>query len=148
MKTLRKLLLTAILVCGSMNVYANSSIDCLSEAAYHEARGEGISGMSAVMMVIINRTKFPDTFHKNMCGVIHQKGQFSYLRNKHRKIDKKTKESVDKLAKAIYNSYYLNNITPKGLERFKTALFFSKMKRSREFSFLGREKHHSFYKFK
>lgn len=50
---------------------------CIREALYHEARGEGDEGMRAVMSVIYNRTKakgFPETY----CKVIHQATQFSY----------------------------------------------------------------------
>lgn len=50
---------------------------CIREALYYEARGEGDEGMRAVMSVIYNRTKakgFPETY----CKVIHQAWQFSY----------------------------------------------------------------------
>lgn len=50
---------------------------CIREALYHEARGEGKEGMLAVMSVIHNRTKargFPESY----CKVIHQPLQFSY----------------------------------------------------------------------
>lgn len=50
---------------------------CIREALYYEARGEGEEGMRAVMSVIYNRTKakgFPETY----CKVIHQAVQFSY----------------------------------------------------------------------
>lgn len=50
---------------------------CIREALYHEARGEGTEGMLAVMSVIHNRKEakgFPGTY----CKVIHQPFQFSY----------------------------------------------------------------------
>ncbi len=50
---------------------------CLSEALYFEARGEGRKGQAAVAEVILNRVdsgKFPDS----VCGVVNQRGQFSY----------------------------------------------------------------------
>jgi len=146
MKTLKKLFLTAILVC-SMNVYSNdSSIDCLSEAAYHEARGDGVSGMTAVMMVIINRTKYPEKFSRSICGVVHQRGQFSYLGKKHRKFDVKEKKEVDILARAIYNTYLKNNIVPRNLSWAKDALFYNTVKFGKGFVFIRQEKNHLFYK--
>lgn len=50
---------------------ANSERDCLTQAIYHEARGESEAGQLAVANVIVNRArsgKFPDT----LCGVIYQ----------------------------------------------------------------------------
>ncbi|MDF1871220.1 cell wall hydrolase [Vannielia sp.] len=44
---------------------------CLTEALYHEARGETVKGQFAVAEVILNRAKsglYPNT----VCGVIHQ----------------------------------------------------------------------------
>ena len=54
---------------------------CISEAIFHEARGEPIEGQLAVLSVIQNRknsSKYPDTF----CGVIKQNRQFSYRNGK------------------------------------------------------------------
>ncbi|MGI9341973.1 MAG: cell wall hydrolase [Gammaproteobacteria bacterium] len=50
------------------------SHQCLAEAMYWEARGEGEEGMRAVSAVILNRVKderFPDT----VCGVIYEGGE-------------------------------------------------------------------------
>lgn len=50
---------------------------CIVDALYHEARGEGEFGMKAVANVIHNRYEhpaFPDTY----CGIINQRKQFSY----------------------------------------------------------------------
>jgi len=144
MKTLKKIVTLVILVC-SMNVYSNDSISCLSEAAYHEARGDGISGMQAVMMVIINRTKYPHIFSKSICGVVHQKGQFSYLQKKHRKYDSKLKKEVDKLAKSMYNAYLQNDSEPKNLSWARQALFYNTVKFGKGFVFIKQEKNHLFY---
>ncbi len=51
---------------------------CLALAIYHESRGESIAGQFAVGIVINNRVKskrFPD----NVCDVVRQKGQFSFV---------------------------------------------------------------------
>lgn len=51
--------------------------NCIKEALYFEASGEGILGLTAVLSVIDNRKNhksYPDSY----CGVIQQKYQFSY----------------------------------------------------------------------
>ena len=51
--------------------HANAERDCLTQAIYHEARGESAAGQLAVANVIVNRArsgKFPST----LCGVIYQ----------------------------------------------------------------------------
>ena len=50
---------------------------CLTEAIYREAGAEPMKGRMAVAQVIMNRTRsgiFPST----VCGVIHQRGQFTF----------------------------------------------------------------------
>ncbi|WDR06904.1 cell wall hydrolase [Devosia rhodophyticola] len=50
---------------------ANKERDCLTQAIYHEARGESLQGQWAVANVIVNRAlskRFPST----LCGVIYQ----------------------------------------------------------------------------
>ncbi len=66
-------------------IYINSlsndeDIQYLSEAIYHEARGEPISGMIAVGQVIKNRTASPN-YPNTIKEVVKQPLQFSY-RNK------------------------------------------------------------------
>jgi hypothetical protein len=59
--------------------FSNSEKLCLTEAIYHEARGEPDTGQWAVANVIINRAmshKFPTT----MCGVVYQNADQGYLR--------------------------------------------------------------------
>lgn len=54
---------------------------CLANAVYFEARGEPLEGQLAVAQAIINRTtsgRYADT----ICGVINQRGQFSFDRNR------------------------------------------------------------------
>lgn len=53
--------------------------ECLARAVYFEARGEPLEGQLAVAQVILNRVasgRFADT----VCGVIAQRGQFSFDR--------------------------------------------------------------------
>ena len=56
------------------------SLHCLTEALYFEARGEGRSGQRAVAEVILNRVD-SRTFPNSVCGVVHQRGQFTYNKN-------------------------------------------------------------------
>ena len=50
---------------------------CITNTLWYEARGESLYGVLAVASVIYSRksdSKYPNTY----CGVINQKGQFSY----------------------------------------------------------------------
>jgi spore germination cell wall hydrolase CwlJ-like protein len=55
---------------------------CLTEAIYFEARGEGLEGQIAVAEVILNRADSP-LYPRTVCGVVRQRGsggcQFSYV---------------------------------------------------------------------
>lgn len=50
---------------------ASRDLDCLTQAAYYEARGEGREGMRAVAQVVLNRVRHP-AFPKTVCGVVFQ----------------------------------------------------------------------------
>lgn len=50
---------------------ASRDLDCLAQAVYYEARGEGPSGMRAVAQVVLNRARHP-AFPKTVCGVVYQ----------------------------------------------------------------------------
>lgn len=56
---------------------ARSDLDCLTEAVYYEARGEGPSGQAAVAQVVLNRVRHP-SFPKSVCAVVFQGCQFSF----------------------------------------------------------------------
>lgn len=45
---------------------------CMTDMAYHEARGEGVKGIAAVIHVTLNR-KDSGKFPNNVCGVVYQK---------------------------------------------------------------------------
>jgi N-acetylmuramoyl-L-alanine amidase len=58
---------------------ADEPTRCLAAAIYFESKGEPIDGQLAVAEVIINRAKsgrFPD----DVCSVVKQRGQFSFVR--------------------------------------------------------------------
>lgn len=46
-------------------------LDCLTQAVYYEARGEGSAGQAAVAQVILNRVRHP-AFPKSVCAVVFQ----------------------------------------------------------------------------
>lgn len=53
---------------------------CLAGAVYFESKGEPLDGQLAVAQTIMNRAqsgRFPDT----ACGVVFQRGQFSFVRS-------------------------------------------------------------------
>ena len=58
-------------------------LECLSQAVYYEARGEGPRGQQAVAQVVLNRVRHP-AFPKSVCGVVFQRAsarggcQFSF----------------------------------------------------------------------
>ncbi len=60
-----------------------AELACLTEALYHEARGEGLRGMRAVAEVVLNRVEAP-RFPGSICAVVRQGArragacQFSY----------------------------------------------------------------------
>ncbi|MFN7358259.1 cell wall hydrolase [Brevundimonas sp.] len=50
---------------------ASRDLECLTQAVYYEARGEGRAGMQAVAQVVLNRARHP-AFPKTICGVVFQ----------------------------------------------------------------------------
>jgi len=51
--------------------------ECLARAVFFEARGEPLEGQLAVAQVILNRVA-SGRFAASVCGVINQRGQFSF----------------------------------------------------------------------
>jgi len=50
---------------------ASRDLECLTQAVYYEARGEGRDGQRAVAQVVINRARHP-AFPKTVCAVVFQ----------------------------------------------------------------------------
>jgi len=55
---------------------SSRELDCLTQAVYYEARGEGPSGQAAVAQVVLNRVRHP-AFPKSVCGVVFQRAGLS-----------------------------------------------------------------------
>lgn len=53
--------------------------DCLARAVYWESKGEPLAGQLSVAEVIINRSR-SGRFATTICGVVRQRGQFSFVR--------------------------------------------------------------------
>jgi spore germination cell wall hydrolase CwlJ-like protein len=53
--------------------------ECLAGAVYFEAKGESLQGQLTVAEVILNRTR-SGRFPASVCGVVKQRGQFSFVR--------------------------------------------------------------------
>ncbi|MBV9882672.1 MAG: cell wall hydrolase [Sphingomonadaceae bacterium] len=53
--------------------------DCLARAVYWESKGEPLAGQLAVADVIINRAQSGGRFPSTICGVVRQRGQFSFV---------------------------------------------------------------------
>lgn len=51
---------------------------CLAGAVYFESKGEPLAGQLAVAQVILNRTR-SGRFPTDVCGVVKQRGQFSFV---------------------------------------------------------------------
>ena len=58
---------------------ADAQLECLAGAVYFEAKGEPLHGQLSVAEVILNRTR-SGRFPASPCGVVKQRGQFSFIR--------------------------------------------------------------------
>jgi N-acetylmuramoyl-L-alanine amidase len=54
-------------------------LECLATGIYFEAKGEPLAGQLAVGKVIANRTESGGRFPGTYCGVLFQRGQFSFV---------------------------------------------------------------------
>ncbi|MEA3033711.1 MAG: hypothetical protein QOH86_1727 [Sphingomonadales bacterium] len=57
----------------------DAELECLAGAVYFEAKGEPLKGQLGVARVILNRTR-SGRFPATACGVVKQRGQFSFVR--------------------------------------------------------------------
>lgn len=58
---------------------ADDQHECLAGAVYFEAKGEPLHGQLSVAEVILNRAR-SGRFPASACGVVKQRGQFSFIR--------------------------------------------------------------------
>ena len=55
-------------------------LECLAAGVYFESKGEPLAGQLAVGQVIANRANSRGRFPSTYCGVLLQRGQFSFIR--------------------------------------------------------------------
>ena len=58
---------------------ADDEAQCLASTVYYESKGEPLAGQLAVAQTILNRTR-SGHFPESVCGVVKQRGQFTFLR--------------------------------------------------------------------
>lgn len=58
---------------------ASRELTCLAAGVYFESKGEPLAGQLAVAETILNRTR-SGRFPASVCGVLSQRGQFSFVR--------------------------------------------------------------------
>src|SRR5439155_21930499 len=54
-------------------------LECLATGIYFESKGEPLAGQLAVGKVIANRAESGGRFPSSYCGVLFQRGQFSFV---------------------------------------------------------------------
>lgn len=57
----------------------NQELQCLATGIYFESKSEPLAGQLAVGQVIANRTQSGGRFPPTYCGVLFQRGQFSFI---------------------------------------------------------------------
>lgn len=57
----------------------NHELECLATGIYFESKGEPLAGQLAVGKVIANRAESGGRFPSTYCGVLFQRGQFSFV---------------------------------------------------------------------
>ena len=107
----KRILIAAFLLVASLNVEAgkrqnstSAEVKALATAIHNEARGESAAGKKAVAHVIMNRVKhkeFPDTVN----GVIAQRGQFQWYRNKKLRAKTGYDKETEKIARSVYSAH-------------------------------------------
>lgn len=106
MRTINKLTVSLLLSLAAITSIPAKAEDpsalCMAKVIYYEARGESLAGKLAVAKVTLNRAnsgKFPPT----VCGVVYQKGQYSWAHGKAPKITDKNawQESLNIATNAV-----------------------------------------------
>lgn len=151
-----KLMIVSIFMAASasqpaINIESINEGACLSHAIYKEASNQPMSGKLAVAHVILNRTK-DSRYPSNICGVISQKGQFSFYGKKENKINENDLKVVKQMDDSIKAAYMVMN--EESEDNTKGAIAFVNVKIATDTNWLhGMKKtvdigEHSFYRHK
>ena len=94
-------------------------LECLATGIYFESKGEPLAGQLAVGKVIANRAQSGGRFPDSYCGVLFQRGQFSFVHGAHL-------PSVSHANKQWQTAVAIAKIVDQGLEKSEAgnALFF------------------------
>jgi spore germination cell wall hydrolase CwlJ-like protein len=94
-------------------------LECLATGIYFESKGEPLAGQLAVGKVIANRAQSGGRFPDSYCGVLFQRGQFSFVHGGHL-------PSVSHANKQWQTAVAIAKIVDQGLEKSEAgnALFF------------------------
>jgi hypothetical protein len=120
---------------------SKTSLQCLVINAYHEARGEGASGVAAVTEVVLNRSK-----QRNMsvCDVVYQPHQFSWVKQRPRVTDVETYNKVG----IIVGKYLKSKSTlTKGATGFNSMNIYPKGDGTKKCVITVKVGNHTFYKY-
>jgi spore germination cell wall hydrolase CwlJ-like protein len=71
--------LAELVAATPMPAEIDAELRCLASTVYFESRSESLAGQLAVAHVVINRAE-SGRFAPTLCGVVHQRGQFSFVR--------------------------------------------------------------------
>ena len=94
--------------------------ECLAKNIYYEAPDEPYEGKLAVATVTMNRLKNRG-WPKTVCGVVYQKGQFSWTAKPYPIRDKQIYKEAKRIAREVL-------VEHKRLPTIKNAMFFHNMK--------------------
>ena len=94
-------------------------LECLAIGIYFESKSEPLAGQLAVGQVIANRADSGGRFPGTYCGVLFQRGQFSFIRNR-------SLPSVPRASRQWQNAVAVAKIVDQGLHESAVgnALFF------------------------
>jgi len=71
--------LADLVTAHSTGATTDAEHECLAGAVYFESKGEPLQGQLAVAEVVLNRAR-SGRFPASICGVVKQRGQFSFIR--------------------------------------------------------------------
>lgn len=117
---------------------SKAQLECLSKAAYFEAKSESDAGMLAVIHTTLNRVK-DVRFPKTVCGVVYQPSQYSWTKHNPKIKEKEQYERAKRLAQEVVDG--------KHKDVSRGALYFNSLhQRPRGTICTTRIGGHSFYK--
>lgn len=145
-------------VVKKANVYTTSygdvelsekDIECLYINAYHEARGEGVAGIQAVTLVVLNRTAKKHMRAKTACQTVHKPNQFSWthLDVRHKPIVKSEMALVKEAITALLTTEHSQLLS--SVKKVKDSIYYHETninwKYKTAFNQTGSIKNHIFY---